>query len=114
MRSVIVGLIFAVLAATTPAGQEKAMLTTPTTQTTLDYQVAEVTLTRLPSWRVSVTYVDNLGRVYFHAHDGESAEALVIALNKADLSVKNLERRILEHLVADAAIPPAAISGVPR
>jgi hypothetical protein len=42
----------------------------------------------------------------------QKALNLMIALNKADLSVKSLQRRVLERLVADGLLA-GAVSGTP-
>jgi hypothetical protein len=44
-------------------------------------------------------------------YEGDTARAMIVALNKADLSVKSLQRRILERLVADGKLA-GVISGV--
>ena len=54
---------------------------------------------------------DNGERQQF-VYDGAIAMTLMNALNKADLSVKSLHRRILEKLTADGKLD-GAISGVP-
>lgn len=96
------------------AGQEKADLVTPVPKTVTSYEVAGVYIHRLPDWELGIEYLDDQGGRHRDAHRGADAEALVKALNKADLSVKSLERRVLEHLIAEGKIPPATITGTPR
>lgn len=48
--------------------------------------------------------------VYYHEADG--AEALIVALNKVDLSTNSLQRRIMERLLADGHLT-GSISGTP-
>lgn len=45
-------------------------------------------------------------------YDGDEAVQMMVALNKANLSVKSLHRRILEKLIADGKIE-GAIEGGP-
>jgi hypothetical protein len=45
-------------------------------------------------------------------YDGQVARDLVVALNKANLSTKSLQRRVLERLVADGKLA-GAIAGLP-
>lgn len=45
-------------------------------------------------------------------YDGPEASSLMVALNKANLSIKSLQRRILERIVADGKIV-GAVTGVP-
>lgn len=47
-----------------------------------------------------------------HRYIGSTATALMTQLNKLDLTVKSLHRRILERLIADGAIA-GSISGSP-
>jgi hypothetical protein len=103
-----------VLAATESAAQEQAELTTPIARTVTAYEVVQVTLQRWPEWVVRVEYLDNTLKPQNDTHRGTEAQTLIVALNKADLSVKSLERRVLEHLIAEGKIPPATITGTPR
>lgn len=43
----------------------------------------------------------NTGEVFMHEYDGTKASTLMIALNKANLTVKSLQKRCLEQLIAD-------------
>lgn len=45
-------------------------------------------------------------------YEGSDASALMVALNKANLSIKSLHRRILERLIADGKIA-GAVNGLP-
>jgi hypothetical protein len=45
-------------------------------------------------------------------YDGAEATALMVALNKANLTIKSLQRRILERLIADGKID-GTVSGSP-
>lgn len=53
------------------------------------------------------------GRRLEYSYLGASATALMTALNKANLSVKSLHRRIVEQLQADHPELAGIISGVP-
>lgn len=94
--------------------QEKADLTTPLTVTTSSYEIAGIELRRLPRWTLRIVYMDDRGQEHYDVHQDEEAEALIIALNKADLSTNSLERRALQHLISEGKIPAATISGTPR
>jgi hypothetical protein len=45
-------------------------------------------------------------------YEGATARALILALNTVNLSVKSLQRRVLERLIADGKLA-GAISGTP-
>lgn len=45
-------------------------------------------------------------------YEGTDATTLMVALNKADLSVKSLQRRIMERVVSDGKLS-GTISGTP-
>lgn len=64
--------------------------------------------------RIRVWVKTPSGDVDVHAYRAEEAVMLMRALNKADLSVKSLHRRLLEKLVADEKIPAGTISGEPE
>jgi hypothetical protein len=52
------------------------------------------------------------GAVKTHAYSGATATALMIALNKANLTLKSLQRRVIERLQLDGVIS-GSISGTP-
>lgn len=110
--------------------QERATLNTPVSQGNLtDYQVTDVSIT-IPrtigtasgTWSLHITYCDNKDKVYTDFHEGifnastnpNGADVLVKALNKADLTVKSLNRRALEHLISEGKIPASVINGTPQ
>jgi hypothetical protein len=102
------------------AAQERATLTTPAVSSTTisHYEITGLVLQRgtsaQPTWRFVIWYADNLGNVFSDEHVDAEAATLIKALNKANLSTKSLERRALEHLVAEGKIPAASITGVPQ
>ena len=91
---------------------EKLNLTTPIPASTLtDYQVMRLDL----NWAGQVLHVDiisNTGKHLGHEYRGATAVNLMVALNKANLSVKSLHKRVLEQLVADGILA-GSISGSP-
>ena len=108
----IVTLLMVSLTAT--AAQEVSVLTTPVTSTVLQYEILGMSFYRLPEWSLEIVYVDNLGKRLQDNHRSDEARDLIVALNKANLTTKSLERRLMEHLIAEGKIPPATITGTPR
>jgi hypothetical protein len=43
----------------------------------------------------------------------DNARDIILALNKANLTTKSLERRVMERAINDGKIPAATISGTP-
>mgnify|MGYP001613529204 FL=1 len=91
---------------------ELITLTTPAVAPVLtDYRVVSLAL----DWeeeRIVIKLLAPDGQRIGHNYVGVTALTLMRALNKVDLSVKSLQRRILERLVADGVIA-GVISGVP-
>ena len=54
--------------------------------------------------RTTHTYLDS---------QGEPATVMMTALNKADLTVNSLQKRILEQLVSDGKLAPGTVTGTP-
>ena len=54
------------------------------------------------------------GHVLAFAYTGAEADAILSALNTANLSIKSLQRRIIEKLVADGKVSVGTITGVPQ
>lgn len=54
------------------------------------------------------------GRQVVASYAAADADALMRALNTANLSTKSLQRRVIEKLVADGKVPAGLISGVPQ
>ncbi len=65
--------------------------------------------------RIEVTLVEvgTSSRELSFVYTGTVARDLMKALNKADLSVKSLHRRIIERLQADGKLGPGSIVGSP-
>ena len=104
------------------AAQESWVLSTPVTPsgpTVTDYRVWSLYLGRGEGVIRIVVEDNNFQRTtHVYADDPETgsmiATNLMIALNKADLSVKSLQRRIIERLVADGKLPVGTVEGTPE
>ncbi len=62
---------------------------------------------------IEIGYTDNIGSPLTYWYRGAEATALMIALNKANLSTKSLHRRVLEQLATDGVFGAGTISGTP-
>ncbi len=65
----------------------------------------------LADW-VNSAWVVN-GREIICSYSGASADALMIALNKANLTVQSLHQRVIAQLIADGKLPGVASGSVP-
>jgi len=74
------------------------------------YKLAVLNLDR-EAKRVKVVLVGENGLRKSFSYEGATAETLIIALSKTDLSAKSLPRRILERLIADGLLV-GSISGM--
>lgn len=63
--------------------------------------------------RIVVEVADTTGKVIACTYEGSTALALMVALNKANLSTTSLQRRILERLVQDNKLPAGNVTGSP-
>ena len=82
----------------------------PTTRTT--YRIARISF----DWDNQLIRGDVVGSdtvIVGFSYDGSTAVTLMTTLNKIDLSVKSLQRRVLEKLVTDGKLPAGAVSGSP-
>jgi hypothetical protein len=114
------------VAATSGAPQEKVTLTVPvfTSAGATDFRVWDLYVRRTHPDReaeVRVTFreVNGLGfvsggRSLECRYEGDIAETLVVGLNKANLPVKSLERRVTERCQLDGKLGAGTISGVPQ
>ena len=84
---------------------------TPPAPTVTDVRVARLDLD-FEEAHIVIHLRTNTGTREEYTYDGAEATALMIQLNKANLSTKSLHRRILEKLVADGK-RTGAISGAP-
>ncbi len=89
---------------------EQLTLTTPQSVTT--YAVQSLILD-WPLARIKVAVKDSRGENFHATYIGAEATNLMIALNKANLSILSLQRRILERLVADGKLPAGTVTGSP-
>lgn len=76
------------------------------------YTVTQV-LFNWPKAIIEVLVVGSDGVEVRAEYLGATATTLMLQLNKVDLSVKSLQRRILERLVTDGKLPPGSVSGTP-
>ena len=90
---------------------EQCTLTTPETSPTNTYwSVASLSLD-WPNARVDIRLKGTNGESKHHSYNGTIATTLMVALNKANLSITSLHARILQRLVTDGVIA-GTISGV--
>ena len=104
-------------------GQEKITLTTPAfvTATGVDFRLSSLHLQRTHPDRpanvlaiyseVDGTAFLALGRTIGCRYDGAEADALIVLLNKANLSTISLEKRLMTKCKDDTKIPAGTISG---
>lgn len=62
--------------------------------------------------KITIELTGTNGEKWQHSIVGSTAVTLMVALNKANLSTKSLQRRILERLVVDGVLS-GSISGSP-
>lgn len=135
MKSQSIGVAIFVIAALVAGAmhaQERLTLATPVSPPSVtDYQIAVVTLNRA-QWIVSVALAPNTGgdRLLctwsttgglqglrcengFVNAAAPTGQTLLIALNRANLSVTSLDRRIYNQLVTDGALA-GSVTGAPQ
>lgn len=92
---------------------EQHTLTTPVTRASVTtYSVQAITF----DWAnvvIVVSVLASSGDVIRQEYRGPTATTLMVALNKVDLSVKSLQKRVLERLVADGVLGAGAVTGTP-
>jgi hypothetical protein len=89
---------------------ETLILTTP--QSVTDYKIVILKL----DWNqksIVIVLEDTQGDKLKKSYSGAEAEALIIALNKANLSTLSLQKRILQRLVTDGLMADGAVTGSP-
>lgn len=93
---------------------EALTLTTPATRTTTTYRVAQLHL-EPDDRRFTLVVRGTNGETITAYREGTDAVTLMRALNKANNTIKSLERRALEWLAAqpEGAAIPGTISGAP-
>lgn len=126
MKTLTLAFSALILALVTVTAQEKATFTTPVTVSKTFVEVERTDIQRLPDWGLRIYYRDSAGVSQVDEHSGvfdavtnpNGADVLVKALNKANLNPatggKTMDRRALEHLVAEGKIPAASITGTPQ
>lgn len=91
---------------------EQIDLTAPVTQPSiLNYIVSCLSL----DWsnaRITITLQDNTGASIVLSYTGATATALMVALNKANLTANSMQKRIFTQLIADGKLS-GTVSGVP-
>lgn len=93
---------------------ETLSLTTPETVpaiTTTDYRVIVLHLD-LEGAQIAIHLRGTNGERREFRYEGAEATQLLVALNKANLSIKSLQRRILEKLIADGKLA-GNVTGAP-
>lgn len=123
MRKILVVLVVAGAVAIVGA-QEKVTLTSPVyvDAGASEFRVAALDLNRRGSEIRAIfgevqpgtaTFVSN-GKTLLCLYSDAQADTLLIALNKANLSIKSLERRVTEQCQSDGKLGAGTISGVPQ
>ena len=91
---------------------EKLTLAAPVVQTSLsEVEVVFLLLNKFEK-KIEIRLQGNTKELLYFYYEGPVALNLMIALNKANLSLKSLERRIIEKLMADGKLA-GAIVGAP-
>ncbi len=93
---------------------ESVTLTTPEVTpaiTTTDYRVSLLVLD-VEGAHIVIHLRGTNGERHEYRYDDPDATPLLVALNKANLSVKSLQRRVLERLIADGKLA-GSIAGSP-
>lgn len=96
--------------------QEQYTLTTPQTTSATTYTIDFIFL----NWRghtLEVQVEDNTGKTFYKAYGPTTTptgDALMIALNKANLTTSSLYKRTLLQLASDGTIPPGSVTGSPQ
>lgn len=67
-----------------------------------------------PPGVVNIKLKDNNGQYSQYQYIGEKAQTLIKQMNTANMSVKSMQKRLLERLTKDGMIPPATVQGDPE
>ena len=92
---------------------EQLDLTTPITTPSITYYNIKCLVLDWGNKAIVISLKGTNGENKQFSYDGDIAVTLMKALNKADLSVKSLHRRVLERLIADSFLP-GLVSGSPE
>lgn len=82
----------------------------PPSRTT--YSVQALSL-NWPQAVIQATLLGSDGAQIVVGWEGAAATALMVLLNKANLSVTSLQKRVLQQAVTDAKLPAGTVSGTP-
>lgn len=92
---------------------ELVSLTTPVISASItDYHIVRIDLNRKEQ-RLFLVAESNTGKVIEFLESGQTALDTMVLLNKANLTVKSLERRALEYMQTKGAIGAGSITGSP-
>lgn len=80
--------------------------------TVTSYRVAQLTIKRLPNPIIQIRVVDNLGNIFGHIYDGDTAKDFINQLNTMNFTNTSLENRILQRLSTDGILV-GTVSGTP-
>lgn len=106
------GVLLALLVGVTVTAQERIRLTAPETVTADTVTIQFVGL--YPAiGQIDIVLTTNAGQRIVHHYGPPQGVTMLRALNKADLSTRSLQQRILDRLVADGVIA-GAVEGTPQ
>lgn len=96
---------------------ERLDLTTPVTTPTLNnWRVLRLNLYKglvVAEANVDIHLIGDNNARFNYVYSGQTAYDMILFLNKANLSVQSLERRVLSRLIADGIIS-GTVSGTPE
>lgn len=75
--------------------------------------LASLAFSRYPNWLIHIILKDDQNRLSHYYYRDAAAQTMITALNKANLGVKSLERRVIEQLVSDGKLAAGSVSGSP-
>ena len=111
MTTIRVLLMLVVLCVPVWAAEQLDLAAPITPPSTTTYKVIFLSM-QWPQGEVSITLADENGKTTGYSYNGPEATSLMQMLNTANLSVKSLQRRILEKLVNDGKLT-GTVSGPP-
>lgn len=97
------------------AAQERLNLSTPipAPPAITGYTISRLLLTWEPTAQIVVTLRATDGTLSDQVYEGATATAILVALNKANLSTRSLNQRIFDRLIADGKIAGTVTGSVP-
>ena len=113
MKKIIVTICLILMLVFSVQAAEQVNLTTPITKPPINsYKIDSIVL-NVTGATITIVLIDPVsGEKPVFSYYGPTATALMNALNKVDLSVKSLQQRIFERLIAEGKIA-GTVSGVP-